>query len=1269
MSQVQDAALLDGERWALIVHGDEDLERMVLAGALPASASRTWLAVALTPLPDDVRDRSSAPQLLLVPHDGRRPDGFGLAAERVTFSAPRTVVVRDSARAIADVRRGETLAAALPLATLVWREPPAEVIVRLTSVADLAQAVHASLLLGSDELRVAEIAVPLEDAAAPAAAQPEALHLLRLSQPSVYLLERWAERDIAVYRPVVTRQGADASAWLALGWRHPWEQLIAASASDERLTFIDASGAQWAVPRSAFRSVFELLDVSLPAAREVWAPLEKPARFTIPLHWGYRARPFDAEIWLLAEEELGRLEQLFGVLAHSELDNLQLACAQDAQGTAHYIVREALTGRTRQHIEFGVGFASVPGLPGLFVPTDRHLEPPVPREMLARLFDVGPRRLQIVTDSRIDGGRGRLDDAMRVLTVDDSAFRPVLSLVEHLIRGARTRLEAVLERTVLDLGPLAELPERPEHDPEVETGTRRRRKQRPEAEPEPEEDDAPSSAPEPAASPEAAPARTARKRARPQSDTAQRERTTAQSSADLQEARRELEQAERHAVDRLEDADAWRRVGQLKLALGEVEDGVRCLEHACWVARDASHERELREELQTSVERLGQTSGPLALRRDVLAFAERQPQESASDYARRLRALVAELRGAESELSHKARWLLWREVLRFNRDPVEATRLTESILSELSLRGIAESDSFVFVRRHIRRAFEQQQLPSGIGALLDHMGEVAALIQRADLRMEALGALATAHEAAGDRDAINRVLADRQALETLARDMGAAAFATCAAAAARAGHADAGRLFHHALDHLDAMRDGYEKDRTILDVLEQIQLATLLGEEADLVARVMSIIGSQHPRRQCLHLSDCAELLLDLGAAVAVSERVHQLLSEREVLSDAYYLEHALRALVVCQSGRPPEPTIARSCVDVLLALPTFDEPAAKAMDLALSGADRTALERLRQALGQAPANEAHMLESCLVRGLATFGEIDEGLELLAERLEAIWAVRDPAVVAAALQRLVPNAAHFGRPERGIELVEGVVERLGREQARQLSPRDRGAVLATCALAVGRLGAHDRAFVLLERIVDTFDALIGSQSYGMSYLFEILGQTVDQIISLGETQRGVPLIERASQTIDERLSRALGPDHPYFVHQARIKCAVALISLEEHERGIALLESAVREIARVRMFDGRDRVDLCLEAVKALSLIALEDNARVELLQLLVDTGVGDERQATFSDGFRRVMLRGTVREIIQRQTAYRLALTKMRAREERLIRERVLRASLLEPA
>jgi len=1028
-----------------------------------------------------------------------------------------------------------------------------------------------------------------------------------------------------------------------MGYRHPWESGLRKFEPDH-MAFFEEDG-WWSVPVVSFHSAFEFIDLDLDSVRSQWEGGDL-VHFQIPLRWGFRGSPPIPELWILTEEDIPRLENLFGILPHSELENLQLACLKDNHGEPRFAVRESLTGRSRQFLDFGEEYTSFGGFPNLFTPVNYRLEPPVPRDLLGRLLEVKPGTLTVITMV----GKRSENSGMETLQISERAFRGINSLVDHIIRGGMHRLETVLESSSLDMGSLATLPLRPnkpqapkkEKPPAPETNKNSPQK---EEDFEEEEDFPEIESPTKTRKKVSAKKRKKSLPVKPASDS-------------------EMVTAEKAAVTGLQSSEEWSQVARLKASRGGLQEAVDCYEHAVWVASE-----ELRPELEQDYSSFlsgmtGEVPPEIGIRKRLLQFDGKKKGESTAKYAGRLGGLVKELRSLEPKLSKKARWMLWSQVFSVNPDKVEAERVQESLLSEMSLRGISEKDSFEFIRRHVRGSIQRPQLPENISGLLGKMESYAKDIARPDFRLESLGAIATAWEASGNSDRTLAILGEsRKDLESLSKDSGASAWSVFAGCLTRLGQSDSGNMFEQSISRLDQMREGLEKDRVLSDILEQIQYGSLLDSESPLIDKILGVISTQRPLRQCLQLFDCGELLFDLGGGPKVCEKLEELLEIPRVIEDAYYLEHALKALQICQAGRALETERSNRIVTQLLSRERLDESAVRALDLVLEGCDNVTLDSLRPQIETLEKGNAALLESSLIRGLAASGRIDEGLSLLEKRLNSVWDYEDEQEKTRLLCRLVPNVSHFGRPEVGQQMVISVVDRL---KESGLGVREQREILNVCSETANHLGSNDLVFSLLTQIVTSLESLVGTQTHGVSHLFEILGLVVDQVIQQGKDERGIQIVQKAVESISARLSDSYGADHPYFVHQARVKCAVAMMSMNEVDQGMALLQESASDITSVRMFDGRDRVDLCVDAVRALSMVPLQDDSRTELLTTLVEAGIGNEPHGTFSDTFRRDMIRQTIREVVQRKSAYRLALIKIRTQEEQIIRSRVLQESLL---
>lgn len=1220
---------LQGKTWALVSFSKETLERIQIPGKLPKSSEKPWLCVQLNPpLPEDSLEELH-PQTLILIKDGSKCSGYGLSPEKVKFKK-QEVLVRGRWLKIKSITEGPTLVSSLPLSRENSKYPPEEVTCVFNKKEHLASAVQCSLYLGNQNLMAGTVVLP---------SSQETLLLLKIISPSMFLIERWFDMNIPMYRSITS------GVWIKLGYNHPWERSFRKFDTDH-LAFLTEKG-WWSVPVVSFHNVFESIDLEMHSVKSQWTSGDL-VKFSVPLRWGYRRTSPAAELWLLTQEHLPRLENLFGLLSQEELGNLQLACLKDPKGTHRFAVRESITGRSRQYLDFGEEFCSFGGFPNLFTPLEFRLEPPVPRDLLGKLLQVNPGTITVVT---MPDSTKSEKASMEILYIQDRSFKGLKSLVDYTIQGGSYHLTSALEKSSLEMGSLTVLP----HRPEVITKSSKKNTSAGKTEPstsflsvkEEEEDIEEDSSPEKqeiilTPFPVKNPVPLA-----PVSNS-------------------ELLLAEREASTNLTSATLWAKVGQLKLSREDIEEGLCCYEHALWVASE--QERTTFEtEYKTILKGLKTNLTPeIQLRQRVFSFTPQEKKESSAQYAGRINSLVQNTRDLEANLSKKNKWMLWSHIFEINPDAVEEERVKESILSEMSLRGISEIDSFNFIRVHIRNSIQRPQLPSNIGSLLELLTSYAQKISKQEYRQECLGAISLAWECSGDTEKASSLLSssasERVSLGKI-HGTGAAALALWASASTRLGH-DSGEMFEEAISRFSQMREGLEKDRVLTDILEQIQYGSPLDSEVPLITKLLEVISTQSSRRQSLQLFDCGPLFFDLGGGHQVEDHIRKLLSVPEILNDPYYLEHALRALRIFQAGKVLDTELSNRITQDILRRDRFEESTVRSLDIVLEGCDSTILNSLRNQIGNMNKHEAILLETSLVRGLAASGENEEALFLLQKRIPELWDYEPSLEKTRLLCRVIPNISHIGRPEIGTELLMSVLEQVG---ASGLGVREQREILEVCSRTANKLGSSSLVFEILSKIVSSLEDLISSHSHGVSHLFEILGYVVDHVVEQtlfqGNYEKGLEIVQRVINNISSRLSEIYGADHPYFVHQARIKCSVALIDLGAQKTGYDLLKQTAEDLVTVRQFDGRDRVDLCIEAIRALSKVILEDDHKTELLSTLVNSGIGSELKSTFSDSYHKDMIRNTIRELVQKESSYRLALIKARTQEEDIIRSRVLQS------
>jgi hypothetical protein len=387
-----------------------------------------------------------------------------------------------------------------------------------------------------------------------------------------------------------------------------------------------------------------------------------------------------------------------------------------------------------------------------------------------------------------------------------------------------------------------------------------------------------------------------------------------------------------------------------------------------------------------------------------------------------------------------------------------------------------------------------------------------------------------------------------------------------------------------------------------------------------------------------------------------------------EVKKEFYYLEHILKALVISQAGKPIDSVLALDILNHMLADDVkIDINSVKIIDLALASVGDRGTELVSRVLRSKKAVQSVLLESCLVRAQANRGQVDTGIPSLNRLIDDAWKLTDNVQKKDCLLRLIPIIGHFGRADIGSTLLMSVLKNL-RDGIGVFSAKEQGDILIMCARTCGKLGDQERAYGLLDDTIATFERLISSkegQTSERNSLFEILVAIVDEVISLGDFERGTLIVERGVRAIEgwiEKLNSATSThtDHPYYVHQARIKSAIALLSLDKKQRGLELLQKCLDATSQVKLFDGKDRTDLFIQSLQALSLTDVSEVERVSILEKIITAGMGNEPANPHNDSFRRELIRSSIKEVIQKHTAYRLAIKKMRSLEERIVRSRI---------
>jgi len=686
----------------------------LLAQHDPALLDAPWTAYLRTPGGAEAVLTSAA----LTTHVAAALLDEGLPIVRVALTLGGLTLVRASDDTDADAatatvrwasplrRHAATLAEAIPPHRSRDEQSPDEAVLLLSMDGPGATNTLVRLLsLGRDDLTVGTLVGP--DGARSL--------LVRIPRPPLYVLLR--ARDLPEEGVTAYARIGDSSLFVAWAHAHPLAHAMASKYRDPAtLTLVDADGAWRSLNAPAPRSVYDVVEAHLPAQTVALEPAPPHAPFVIPLRLspGPSAEP---ELWLLDADGLLALEPLVESLTEDELDRFVLARLEGPDGNPQYLLQELVRPNVSRlatrvsDLAGTTGFTRASGTDNLFLPTGQRLVPPMRRDKLTTLLSLHRHRV-VLLDQDAAGPR--------VVQITELETRSLTAWIEYVLTDRRHRFDPMLEACVFDWAGL-----------EVEAPPRRPigRERAPAPKP-----------PQPRlARPETAHVDDAPGAAVPQSGV-----------DPLAEVRAQIAALEPTlAAGGCDDAVLWRRLGALKLQVGERDEAATCLEAALFFGdRDPATAQALVG--ARTPDRVAGTTPPTLL--DLAATARLSPAQAALLGAEVLAlaqrpqddatlALVGPTctdRLLEPELPI-ARRLAWAAVAALHRrsgDALGMTRAKERLLGALNLRGLsAETD----LPRFARAAMALDPL-HGAGAELRARGEQVALLDalHADVRAQGL---------------------------------------------------------------------------------------------------------------------------------------------------------------------------------------------------------------------------------------------------------------------------------------------------------------------------------------------------------------------------------------------------------------------------------------------------------------------------------------------------------------------------------------------------
>ncbi|MDG1484244.1 MAG: hypothetical protein P8R54_31925 [Myxococcota bacterium] len=616
------------------------------------------------------------------------------------------------------------------IALLPWHDAPASgpVIFRSSDVAALERLVLDSLALENDRIQVAALST-------------EEL-LLKIETPSWFLLQRCIEDDSAItlYAPM---PGADGQAWVQWGWRHPMAALWCARLDPGAMVLFTPGRARQELAAPDWQDLYDTAEVVLDVSADplILPSVEITERFTITVHLAPRARPSEGALWLIEDSERSELERLLGALDDTDLDDLLVASVEAPGKPTRFLIRERHTGTGRKFIRFSPhAFSHWPGVPDLFIPSDKTLLPHLRRDRYRALFSLKPGWLSI------------LIHADELLQVSNAAFVPLSRLVDYQISTEAVRIEPLMARNLFEFAPYTRAPSRPE------LMVRKHREQpRSESIPYPTQPEESSEAPaqrvkQPVPSesiPEDAP-------------TAQHAPAEPLSALTRQERILELEIIEEPTSNR------WSDLSRVKSEQGLSHDAFRSSAEAWWLASQKSHPAHHAQILTHLSQHLSLTGSPAAQARQAL---QQDSHLGALTYALLGRLLppghidgwvlqaARLLRSYQDDLPKKLRWLAWGEIWKINRDVRAQASIRTQILSDLDAAGLSPMDVPAFLQERLlkERDLVEEQDAGEVSRAVNNLEGIYTSIQRMpkDLRCGGMAVLARAYQHLGRPDRAN----------------------------------------------------------------------------------------------------------------------------------------------------------------------------------------------------------------------------------------------------------------------------------------------------------------------------------------------------------------------------------------------------------------------------------------------------------------------------------------------------------------------------------
>lgn len=311
--------------------------------------------------------------------------------------------------------------------------------------------------------------------------------LLRVVGPPYYSLLRALDRDVQGSGPIAYLELAP-QVWVEVGYTHP---LMAKFRPGTGQMLLMRPPQTWKFLTDApFQDIYEILDFTLPAAAVSWKETKSRQRLKVPLRLGPSSSTEKAELWVLREKAVDRLDALVRDSSEEHLIHRLLFAVfeQDGEPVVVLRVRPSKQAPPVVVLENAQAFRPYAKMPNLFLPCGRELRPALRRDMVRQLLASDPDQVTWLWPG---------DEASFVPEgVPEAAFRPLSDWVDYVLDRDRAALLTWIQAATFDFQAYVcgeeDRPESPKPPPRERKGSRGNR------------DDLPPEADEPPVAPTAA---------------------------------------------------------------------------------------------------------------------------------------------------------------------------------------------------------------------------------------------------------------------------------------------------------------------------------------------------------------------------------------------------------------------------------------------------------------------------------------------------------------------------------------------------------------------------------------------------------------------------------------------------------------------------------------------------------------------------------------------------------------------------------------------